>query len=160
MRILLTIAVVMLALSFKLSAQNDFKTLDQKSLLYYNKGDYRNLSSTADVMFSQGMDYYYLRMRLGITAFNKQLYSSAIIHFNKALEFNSLDTISQEYIYYSYLYSGRNADAGLYLESIPQDKKSSKLKSINKPGLQQFYVGSGISGCDSLWNQQLILRSC
>lgn len=118
---------MVLAFSANLSAQTDFNTLDKKSYDYYIKGDYKNLKKTADSMFSQGIDYYYLRMRLGILAYNKQQYSDALRHFTKALEFNSSDTISREYIYSSYLFSGRKADANLYLESIPRDNKNITL---------------------------------
>jgi hypothetical protein len=139
---------MMLAFSANLSAQRDFRTLDQQTYDYYIKGDYKNLKKTADTMLSQGMDYYYLRMRLGIIAYNNQLYSSALEHFNKALEFSSLDTISREYIYNSYLFSGRNADANLYLKSIPAEEKNSTLKSLSKPGLSGIFAGSSASGYD------------
>lgn len=148
MRILLTITAMVLAFSANLSAQTDFNTLDKKSYDYYIKGDYKNLKKTADSMFSQGIDYYYLRMRLGILAYNKQQYSDALRHFTKALEFNSSDTISREYIYSSYLFSGRKADANLYLESIPRDNKNTTLKSIDKPGLSEIYIGSSAEGYD------------
>ncbi|MEI6047453.1 MAG: hypothetical protein WCS03_01015 [Bacteroidota bacterium] len=150
MRIFLIIAVLLLAGSANLSAQYDFKVLDEKTYDYYMKGDYRNLKKVADTMLSQGVDYYYLRMRMGILSYNKQLYSSALKHFNKAIEFSSPDTISREYIYYSYLYSGREADAKLYLKSIPRDKKNSTLKSSCKPSYSEFYVGSYASVHDAV----------
>jgi hypothetical protein len=148
MRIILTITVLLLAFSANLFAQKDFRTLDQLTYDYYIKGDYKNLKKTADSMFSKGIDYYYLRMRLGIIAYNNQLYSTALKHFPRALEFNSLDTISREYIYYSYLFSGRKADANLYLESLPVAKKNHILKSVDKPGLSVIYAGSSVAGYD------------
>ena len=101
MRRLLIIAATLMAISTKLLAQNDFLSIDKQTYDYYMNGDYRNLKRTADTMLSQGMDYYYLRMRLGILSYNNELYSSALKHFNRALEFNSGDTLSREYIYYS-----------------------------------------------------------
>ncbi|MCX6326967.1 MAG: hypothetical protein NT144_10030 [Bacteroidia bacterium] len=148
MRILLNITALLLVFSVNLSAQSDFKTLDQQTYNYYIKGDYKNLKNTADTMLSHGMDYYYLRMRLGILAYNKQLYSSILKNFTRAMEFNSIDTISREYIYFSYLFSGRKADAYLYLESVPKYKKNNILKSIGKPGLSSVYAGSSASGSD------------
>jgi hypothetical protein len=149
MRILLTLSAFLLLFSANLYAQSDFVTLDKQTYEYYLNGDYKNLKKTADKMLLQGIDYYYLRMRLGILSYNNQLYSNAKLHFSKALEFNSLDTISQEYIYFSYLFSGRNADAYLYLESIPMDKKNNRLKSIDKPGLANIYAGSSAAGYDA-----------
>lgn len=147
MRIVLVI-IVLTTLSAGIRAQNDFKVLDQKTYEFFNKGDYRNLKKTADLLLAEGTDYYYLRMRMGITAFNKGLYSGASEHLRRALELNSLDTVSTEYIYYSYLLSGRNHDAFLYLKTIPQSRKNSALRSISQPVLSDLFVGATITGFD------------
>jgi hypothetical protein len=144
----LLILLILVAFSANLSAQNDFKSLDQKTYDLYIKGDYGNLKKTADLMLASGMDYYYLRMRLGLSAFKNKLYSSASEHLTRALELNSLDTISGEYIYYSYLLSGRYPDANLYLKSIPHEKKNHSLRSISQPVLTDIFAGSGIIGFD------------
>jgi hypothetical protein len=148
MRIILTIPVIILFFSENLSAQNDFIALDKRTYDLFIKSDYKNLKKTADTMFSKGMDYYYLRLRLGILSFNKQLYSSSTKHFSKAAEFNPMDTVSNSYIYYSYLYSGRKADAALYLKSIPADKKTRELKGIHTPGISEIFIGFSTSDYD------------
>lgn len=150
MRILLIITAFLLAFSLKLSSQSDFKTLDKQSYDYFKKGDFKNLKKTADTLLSNGMDYYYLRMRLGVLAYNKQLYSSASIDFAKAIEFNSLDTVSRELIYNAYLYSGRKADADLYLESIPLKKRNNTLNKTVKPVSSEFYVSSSVGVYDEV----------
>ncbi|MBA4322725.1 MAG: hypothetical protein C0408_07905, partial [Odoribacter sp.] len=61
---------------------------------------------------------------------------------------NSSDTISREYIYYSYIFSGRNADAGLFLESLPSVKRNNKLKLTDYKGLYDIYAGLSGSGYD------------
>lgn len=148
MRILLNITLLLLALSTDIFAQIDFLTLDKKTYNYYLVGDYNNLKNTSDTLISLGIDYYYLRMRLGILSFNKQLYSNAVNNFNKAIEFNSLDTVSREYIYYSYLLSGRADDARLYLGSLSSDKKNNNLKSIGQLHLSELYTGASATGFD------------
>lgn len=148
MRTILIISYILIAYSAALTAQNDFKTLDKQTYDYFMKGDYKNLKKTADTMLIHGMDYYYLRIRLGILAYNKQLYLSASRDLLKAIEFNSLDTISREYIYNSYRFAGRKADANLYLESIPGDKKNYALKNAGKSLSSEFYVGSSASAND------------
>jgi hypothetical protein len=149
MRILLITSAILLTFSVNLLAQQDFKTLDKESYDYYLKDDYKNLKKTTDLMLSQGIDYYYLRMRMGILAYNKQLFYWATKNFSRALEFNSSDTISREYIYDSYVYSGRNPDAGLYLGSILPVNKNNRLKSEDKPaGLSEIFSGSSVSGND------------
>ena len=150
MRSLLIVTALLIGISSKLFAQFDFKTLDKETYDYFLKGDYRNLKKTADTMLQSGIDYYFLRMRLGVLAFNNQMYSSALKDFSKALEFNSLDTISRELIYKSYLFSGRKADARLYLESIPSDKRNAILKNEGKPFTTEFFAGSFTSTNDEV----------
>ncbi len=150
MRSILIIAATFLVFSNSLFAQSDFISLDKQTYDYYLKGDFKNLKKTGNRMLSQGIDYYYLRMRMGILAYNNNKYSDAEMHFNKALTFSSGDTISREYIYFSYLFSGRNADAGLYLESVPWVNKSNALKLIKKHRLSEIYVGSSASVFDEV----------
>lgn len=138
-------SVFMLACSIELSAQSDYITLDKKTYDYYLKGDYQSLKETTDQMLSDGIDYYYLRMRIAILSYNKQLYPEAVKHFSKALQFNSMDTVSNEYIYYSYLFSGRKDDAHLYLKSVPWNKRNKTLRSIWVPGVTDLFIGSSVS---------------
>jgi hypothetical protein len=145
MRIVLIIAAVV-AITTNAFAQNDFKTLDAVTYDYYLKGDYLNLKNSADKLLSGGIDYYYLRMRLGITAFNCQKYAESATNFRKALGFNSSDTLSQWYLYYSYLYSGRQADARLFLGSIPPDSKDHMQISAEKSISYSVFAGSSFSG--------------
>ena len=148
MRIILIIPVILLFFSANLSAQNDFITLDKRTYDFFIRGDYDNLKKTADTIFSKGIDYYYLRLRLGMLAFSKQLYSSSLKNFSKAAEFNPGDTVSVSYIYYSYLYSGRKADADLYLKSIPPGNKTRELKSIRMSGVSDIFTGFSASDND------------
>lgn len=145
MRILLIIMTMLEIFSIEMSAQDDFVKLDRQTYDYYLKGDYKNLSCTAERMISQGIDYYYLRMRLGILSYNKQLYYNALKHFNKALEFNSLDTVSRKYIYYSYLFSGRKADANLYLKSVSGALDNNKSRLKERYQSQEFYAATTVS---------------
>ncbi|MHC1702634.1 MAG: tetratricopeptide repeat protein [Tenuifilaceae bacterium] len=148
MRLILTLTTF-LTMSVGLFAQGDYFTLDKLTYDQYLKGDYKNLKKTADKALLQGIDFYYLRLRIGILAYNNQRYAIAVKHFNKALDFNSWDAISREYIYYSYLLSGRKADANIYLSSIPQDKRSNTLKQISEPGLSEVFINASFSSYNS-----------
>jgi hypothetical protein len=145
MRIVLIFAAV-LAFTSNAFAQNEFKTLDAETYDYYLKGDYRNLKKSADKLLAEEIDYYYLRMRLGITAFNCQKYSESAANLKKALEFNSSDTLSPEYLYYNYLYSGRKADARLFLVTLPPESKDHILISAEKSFSYSVFAGSSFSG--------------
>lgn len=143
------IFLILWALTIGSYAQKDFLTYDKETYEQYLKGDYRNLRKTSSEMLKNGIDYYYLRMRIGILAFNKQRYPLAVKHFTSAISFNSSDTISREYIYYSYLYSGRKADANLYLESLSEEKKNKELKGRESSGFSEFFSSLSYTSFDS-----------
>lgn len=128
--------------------QTDYISLDKQSYDYYLKDDYKNLKQTAKKQFDLGMDYYYLRMRLGILAYKNHRYASAYKHFQKALTFNNYDTVSREYMYYSYLFAGRKADANIYLENLTFEQKNKQLKSLYSEGFSNFYSGINYSTND------------
>lgn len=152
MRILLILTIAFI-LSGNVYAQGDFRTLDSISYDYYLKGDYPHLKRTAENMFTSGYDYYYIRMRLGILAYYNQKYKTSSDNFRKAIRFNSLDTLSNEYIYYSYLFSGREHDAMLFLSEIPFNSQNHNLKSIRNKGISNISIGSSYSASDILLYQ-------
>jgi hypothetical protein len=142
------VLLIFLALTINSIAQKNFLTYDKETYDQYLKGDFKNLRKTSDEMLQNGIDYYYLRMRIGILSFNNQRYPNAIKHFTKALCFNSSDTVSSEYAYYSYLYSGRKADANLYLKSLSEEKKSKVLKGRKGSGFSEFFTSLSYSSFD------------
>jgi hypothetical protein len=118
----------------------NFATLDQKSYQLYLEGNHKELNKLGKQMIESGTDYYYLRMRLGISAFNRQRYATAIEHFKKALAFNSSDTLAHEYIFFGYIYSGRNADALYYRETIPIKMQSANVRNYELTGINFLSV--------------------
>lgn len=143
------VLLIFWALTISAYAQKDFLTYDKETYEQYLNGDFRNLRKTSSEMLNNGIDYYYLRMRIGILSFNNQRYPLALKHFTKALSFNSSDTISREYIFYSYLNSGRKADANLYLESLPEEKKNKELKAKESSGFSEFFSSLSYTSFDT-----------
>ena len=65
------------------------------------------------IALKQDMDFYYLRMRMGIARYNQKKYRQACGHFKHALELNQADPLALEYLYYSLLFSGQSEQAGI-----------------------------------------------
>jgi len=72
--------------------------------LYVNK-DYKQLIKTGKEALHSGLDYYYLRMRIGIALYYQAKYRAAVPHFEKALSFYDNDIV-REYLYYASLWGG------------------------------------------------------
>ncbi|MCK7534436.1 MAG: hypothetical protein MZV63_27160 [Marinilabiliales bacterium] len=67
-------------------AQEDtltFRDVDHHSLELYQQGDWKGLIRYNNEAFSQGIDYYFLRLRTGIAYFETKKYMKAALHLKK-----------------------------------------------------------------------------
>lgn len=115
----------------------------QKDFAYYNKETYRlyeeanwtELIPLAQEAISNGHDFYYMRMRLGIAYYQLEQYTQAKKHFEKALEFDEGSIDAKSYLYYCYLYLGRKKEALKYYDVF--DEKSKFIGSLYaEPGIK------------------------
>lgn len=89
----------------------DYATTDSVSYRLYEEKSWTELEDYCGKAIGAGIDYYYLRMRAGIASYELQHYRKAIVHFQKALEFNSGDPVAGSYLYGSYILAARYEDA-------------------------------------------------
>ncbi len=109
-----------------------FKNIDSISYVLYQNGQWNSLSKIGKQAFKDGIDYYYLRMRTGIAKYEREQYRTAIRHFKKAINFNGIDPVAAEYMYYSSLFSGQRAEA-LLIYAKNKNLLKSKIKDPAKP---------------------------
>lgn len=121
------------------------------SLTYqqYVSGEHRALQRTGRAALRAGRDFYYLRMRLGISQYNRKNYEAALPHFRAAQGMNPADTLLQEYLYYSYLWTNRRAEADLQAEQF-----RSPLQQ--KIGYQRQFLRSISLSTGYLWNSNFV----
>ncbi len=99
-----------------------------------------------------GIDYYYLRMRVGIAAYELEDYSKAISHFKKALEFNSADDTAKEYLYFAYKFLGREMEADNTAKEFSEILMQ-KLSYTARSGKRSF----SLNGAGSFLHDQNII---
>ncbi len=116
-----------------------FTSLDKQTYELYLDKNWKDLVSLGKNGLDNGIDYFYLRMRIGIAYYELGNYRRAIPHFRKALVFNSKDQFANEYLYYSYLFSGRNADA-INLSEKFTAKLKKKLGITKVTGIKSFSI--------------------
>ncbi|NVO02611.1 MAG: hypothetical protein HXX09_07880 [Bacteroidetes bacterium] len=109
------VIIFLLLLVSKTEAQStmSFKTIDSISYNYYQKQNWDSLIYLKNQLDGSEVDYFYLRMRFGIAYFEKNKFNKSTEEFKKALEFNALDSLAKEYLYYSYLYNVKEGEAKL-----------------------------------------------
>ena len=109
------VIIFLLLLVSKTEAQStmSFKTIDSISYNYYQKQNWDSLIYLKNQLDGSEVYYFYLRMRFGIAYFEKNKFNKSTEEFKKALEFNALDSLAKEYLYYSYLYNVKEGEAKL-----------------------------------------------
>jgi len=135
----------LIVVSSKAGTKLDFKTVDMLTYRCYEEKKWDSVIIVGKQALHQGIDYYYLRVRMGISYFEKKEYFPAVTHLNKAREFNSGDPVIADYLYHSYLYLNREEEAQLIKEKNPKGKneeaniRNSVLEQVN------FEVGYSLS---------------
>lgn len=131
----------------------DFATVDMLTYRYYLEKKWDSVIVIGKQALRQDIDFYYLRVRMGIAFFEKQEYFPAATHLIKARQFYSEDPIIANYLYYAYLYSNRVEEAGLIESSMTEDeRKSAKLKNgvVQDVHIEGGYTFSSNSTPDNL----------
>lgn len=110
----------------------EFRQVDTLTYKYYLNAEWERLVGLGEEAIEQGIDYYYLRMRVGIAWYELEKYLFAAKHFRKALVFNSPDPLAEEYLYYCYLNSGKYSLAREYLRKLksPGREKADSLYGL------------------------------
>ena len=135
------LGIILLFLSVTLTAkaqqENYNAEVDKKTYGLYMKSEWNELQEAGETAIDSGIDFYYLRMRLGTSFYLNENYMSAISHFERALTFQPKDTVAMEYLYYSYLFSGRKAEANLL-----SNKFTSSFKRRVMYDSPEFFTGA------------------
>ena len=131
MRCYLIFFVIMLTsfagVSSMAATKIDFNTVDVLTYRYYQEKKWDSLIVIGKQALRQDIDYYYLRVRLGIAYFEKKAYFQATTHLEKAWQFNSGDPVIANYLYFAYLYSNRFEEAGLIKSSMSEEARQNVL---------------------------------
>ena len=118
------VIILFMFAAVSLTAQEKYNaSVDKNTYNLYMKSNWEELRESGYKAIDDGFDFYYLRMRLGISYYQEENYMSAIPHFEKALSFNPKDSIGLEYLYYSYLFSGQESDANILAKKLPSQLK-------------------------------------
>ena len=144
MRKIIMIGTLVLAVNNLLAQTNrNFAWYDKYTYEAYQNKEWNEVISVGKEAIKDGVDFFYLRMRIGIAYYEQAKYRSAIACFKKALEFNANDPLTLEYLYYSYKFSGRIFDAGLVYARHKSQLTSRKVK--NPSGIiTGFYTEAGL----------------
>ena len=145
MRSFIIITVVLLVV-FNSNAQTNKTVLKESFVdsLSYSlaiKGKHSELLSIANKAWDNNIDFYYLRLRVGVSYFNKTQYLLALEHFYKALEFYPSDFTIKEYVFYCNLYLGDMDRAKEVVYRMPINYQSYYLNLVKYSNVINFESG-------------------
>lgn len=133
----------------------DSRTIEDSSYYYYLNADHTRQIRLCNLALQQGMDYFFLRCRLGYAYFSKGNYAMALHHYNDANNKNPGDKNVAEFIYYCTQNLGLENEEhymGNHLDSVVTRKKKYEsfqlISDVFSEGGMKF-----VAGTDSL--QQL-----
>lgn len=150
---LLVFILLLFAFTGKISAREPF-AVDYEVLTYrlYTEQKWDSLLATGEQAIGEGWDYFYIRLRTGIAAFELQRYARATRHLEKAWGFNSYDEFTISLLIKSYLYSGQPDKARRFQKNLPSDNSSRAANRLFKP-LIYLETGPAFSDHSSRFDQ-------
>jgi hypothetical protein len=105
---------------------------DSLSYSFAMSGKHSELVSLFKKAKNNEIDFYYLRLRVGVSYFNKKQYLLALNHLQAALEFYPSDFTSKEYLFFCNLYLGNSDGAKEIVLKMPINSQAYYLNMIGK----------------------------
>ncbi|TRZ75342.1 MAG: hypothetical protein D4R97_02625 [Bacteroidetes bacterium] len=129
------------ALPANASVELDFQTVDMLTYRCYNEQKWDSVILVGKQALRQNIDYYYLRVRLGISYYQIKEYFPAVTHLKKARQFNSGDAYVADYLYLAYINTNRKDEANLLRAELPAGERDT---AYTKPGfVEQIHFEAG-----------------
>jgi hypothetical protein len=124
------ILILLMLASSRAIAQEDITVeyVHKKSLEYFEKQQWQQLIRLGERAIENGIESYLIRVRTGIAYYELEQYAEAIPHLRKAVDTGNSDGVTKEYLYYSYIFMGREEDANDVFFDM-SDSRQQKIKS-------------------------------
>lgn len=104
-----------------LKGQPAWQKTDSVTYSLYLAKDWKGLLAEADRSLREEVDFFYLRVRAGIAAYERKNYRLAAAHLAKAYEWNSSDEFVSYWYYYALLSGSRQDEARVLASGFSQD---------------------------------------
>lgn len=123
--LLILILCIVVTIANAQKAPLSFKQVDSTSYALYLKQDWKSLITLGEKSRAEGIDFYYLKVRMGIAYYKEGKMLRAIKFLEAANKIDSYDVIVQEYLYWAYRFGGLALESRLFYTKMSkslQDK--------------------------------------
>ncbi len=153
----LILILLLLASAGPMFGQNkpSFIEIDTATYRAYLHKDWDRIISVGKQGLAGGIDYYYLRLRIGYAYYMKKQYRSAIPYYRAALKFSHKDATAMEYLYFCYLYGDRYQDAQMLTRKFSPALKEYLGLTHHNPVTDISFFGTYGTGATAAEKQTL-----
>lgn len=143
----------------------DVNTVDELTYRYYLAQKWDSVILVGKEALRNNIDFYFLRVRMGLAYYEQKEYIPAAMHLVKARQFNPKDPIIADYLYYAYVFTNRMEEARLLQASLaPEDRnmENNKKGLVDAVGVESGYTFSSnnslkekpsLMGTDSVYGE-------
>lgn len=117
------IALLLLTLCTANAQQLTQEQVDSETYTSFINKEYKTTIKIGKQSLKAGIDFYYLRYRMGVSYYENKNYEAAIPHFEKAKALDGSDSALLEYLYYAYLNSSQREKANLLADTFTDELK-------------------------------------
>lgn len=128
-----------------------YKSMDSITYALFLKQEWKDLLTQGKKSHKEGIDFYYLNVRMGIAYFKQGKMFLAVKMLEKAYLTDPYDTVVQDYLYWAYRYSGLVLEADVFYTKMAkelQDQIDLKLHFVS--AIDLGVVASSNSDYDEL----------
>lgn len=103
------------------------KQVDSTTYALFLKQDWKPIIALGKQSRAEGIDFYYLKVRMGIAYFKENKMFSAIQFLEEAYALDPNSAVVQDYLYWAYRYSGLEMESRLFYTKMSKELKD-KIK--------------------------------
>lgn len=120
------VCIVLLWFVTAVSAQKkplSIKDVDSTTYALFLKQDWKPIITLGKQSIAEGVDFYYLKVRIGIAYFKENKMFSAIQFLEEAYALDPKNVVVQDYLYWAYRYSGLEMESRLFYSKMSKALK-------------------------------------
>ncbi|TWO32249.1 hypothetical protein E1J38_010535 [Seonamhaeicola sediminis] len=99
------------------------KDVDSTTYALFLKQDWKPIITLGKQSIAEGVDFYYLKVRIGIAYFKENKMFSAIRFLEEAYALDPKNVVVQDYLYWAYRYSGLEMESRLFYSKMSKALK-------------------------------------
>jgi len=130
--------LTVLFLSAKAQQAINYPTVNQKTYELFQQEKWHELIDLGKLSLENGIDFYYLQVRMGVAYYWTENYAASVKYFENAYSQNRDNELVMEYLYFAYVFSAQTEEARILADTFTEKFKK-QLKIDKMPAVHSVY---------------------